>query len=202
MRDARGPDRKARVRTMPSRANLYPYQIAYLCGGPERVAVVALVALWESRQIKISPARHRVEEIQFAPRNPVEKAALEAIPDSTGQLLGSTIQAIADSAAVQKIGQALRAEQMLPDSRVSTLWQWGRIWARRSLRRRMTADPPPDSPLRVAALGTAGIADEKLRQIFETPDPPRTKIPKLSPDFPVDPFYANNAPAPWETNMY
>jgi hypothetical protein len=187
---------------MPNNTNLYPYQIAYLCGGPERVAVLALVALWEDRQIKISPARHRVEEIRFAPRNPVEEAALEAVPDSRGQLLGSTIQAVAGSAAVQEIGQTLRTEQLLPSSRVSALWQWGRVWARRSLRRRMTADPPADGLLRVAALGTAGIADEKLRQIFETPDPQRIKTPKVSRDFPVDPFYENNAPAPWETTMY
>jgi hypothetical protein len=75
--------------------------------------MVALVALCEDRQTKISPVRHRVDAERRAPRDPVEVAALDAIPGH-GLVLGQALQIIAHSAGVEEIGRTLRAERLLP----------------------------------------------------------------------------------------
>jgi hypothetical protein len=172
------------------------YEIAYLFGGPRRVAMAALVALHEDDQITISSARHRVEAVRRAPREPVETAALEAIP-RWGKVLRPALRAIADTAAVEDIGRRLRRDRLLPSSHLSALWQWGRIPAfrRLRLRRRLISDPETGGLTRVAVMGTAEIADSRLRKIFETPDPPPAiRAPKMRVAGPVDPFYENNAP--------
>jgi len=152
--------------------------------------MVALVALCEDRQTKISPVRHRVDAERRAPRDPVEVAALDAIPGH-GLVLGQALQIIAHSAGVEEIGRTLRAERLLPDSRIRALWQWRRALARRRIRHRLAQDETLDGVRRVAVLGSQGIADQKLRKIFETPDPAPVKLPGKSPDFAVDPFYEN-----------
>ena len=176
---------------MRSHADLDVYQIAYLCGGPEGPAIVALVALCEDHQIKISPARHRIEAIRRAPRDPVEVAALDALP-AHGRVLGPAIHMIARSAAVEEIGRMLCAERLLPDSRISALWQWRRALARRRTRHRLTYHADTLNGLRrVAVSGPQGITDHKLRAIFQTPDPAPVRLPGRPPDFPRDPFYEN-----------
>ena len=147
------------------------YEAAYLCGGPGRVAEVALVALYSDGQIKISPARHRVEAVRRAPRNPIETAALAAIP-RPGKVLRPALCAIADAAAVADLGRLLRDGRLLPSSPVSVLWQWGRVRAIRRFRLRRRVPGDADGLIRVAVMGTAEIADPRLRRIFETPDPP------------------------------
>ncbi|MGK5556659.1 TIGR04222 domain-containing membrane protein [Actinomadura kijaniata] len=56
------------------------YETAYLCGGAERVALVALVALRQDRRVEIAPARRRIAVVRSEARHPVEAAALEVIP--------------------------------------------------------------------------------------------------------------------------
>lgn len=175
---------------MRNHADLDVYQIAYLCGGPEGPAIVALVALCEDHQIKISPARHRVEAIRRAPRDPIQTAALEAVP-GYGRVLGPTIEIIACSAAIADIGRTLRAEGFLPGSRISAVWRWRRALARRRIRHRLVNGDALNGARRVAVLGAQGITDEKLRAIFETPDPAPVELPGRLPGFPRDPFYEN-----------
>ncbi|WP_443029605.1 TIGR04222 domain-containing membrane protein [Spirillospora sp. NBC_01491] len=67
------------------------YESAWLCGGPGRVALVALVALSRDGRITISSERHRVDAVRRKPGDPVERAALGAIPH-TGLLLGPALQ--------------------------------------------------------------------------------------------------------------
>jgi hypothetical protein len=171
-------------------AELSSYEIAFMSDGPERVAMVVLVALHEDEQIKISPARHRIDVVRRAPRNLIETAALEAIPRA-GKVLGPAVLAIADSAAVQDIGRRLRSDRLLAASRISVLWRWGRSRAIHRLLRRLIHDPATDGLTRVAAMGTPGIADPGLRRIFETPDPPppvkMPKMPMASTDSPYSP---------------
>ena len=46
---------------MASVSDLDVYEIAYLCGGPERVALTAVAAMARDGRIKISRSRHRVQ---------------------------------------------------------------------------------------------------------------------------------------------
>jgi hypothetical protein len=105
------------------------------------------------------------------------------------------VQAIADSARVEEIRRTLSSKRLVPSSRVGSLWQWGRARAIRRLRHLLIDDPGTGELTLIAAMGTPGINDPRLRRIFETPDPPPPiKEPKMSVDSPVDPFYENNAP--------
>jgi hypothetical protein len=169
------------------------YEVGYVCGDPTRVALVVLVALYEDEQIKISPARHRVEAVRPAPRDAVETAALEVIA-RPGKVLGPAVRAIADSDAVGEIGRRLRDDGLLPTSRLSALWQWGRSIRRLRLRRRLLCHPDVDGLTRVALLGTSGINDSRLRRIFETPDPPPAiKAPRMYAGS-FDPTHSSNTP--------
>jgi uncharacterized protein (TIGR04222 family) len=156
---------------MSEDAGLNVYQIAYVCGGPARVAMVVLVGLYEDGQIKIARARRRVTVLERDHDDPVRAAAVESIPDA-GRMLGSVLSAIAESEAVAEIGRALRERGLLPRSRLA-LWSSSRGRTTRSLRRRIVAGLPAeaDVPRRVATMGPAGIGDPELRRLFETPDP-------------------------------
>ncbi|HET6192876.1 MAG TPA: DUF1707 domain-containing protein, partial [Trebonia sp.] len=82
----------------PGRA-LRLYEAAYLCGGPRRVALTAVVTMHQDGRIKISPARHRVVVIRDEASDPVERAVLDAAPwPGTG--LGLVLDEVAGSAAV------------------------------------------------------------------------------------------------------
>jgi uncharacterized protein (TIGR04222 family) len=155
---------------MSEHAGLNVYQIAYVCGGPARVALVAVVGLYDDGQIKIARARRRVTVLERDHDDPVRAVAVESIPDA-GRTLGSVLSAIAESDAVAGIGRALRERGLLPHSRPA-LWSSSRGRTTRSVRRRIVAGLPAeaDMPRRVAAMGAAGIGDPELRRLFETPD--------------------------------
>lgn len=164
-----------------SEDGLNVYQIAYVCGGPARVAMVALVGLYEDGQVKIGRARHRVTVVAGDQSDPVRAAAVEAIPDA-GRLLGSVLAEVARSGAVAEIRRTLRDGGLLPGSRITGLWPSPRLRAARGLRKRIVAGLPgeADDPRRVATMGSAGIGDAVLRQIFETPDPD-LEVPSVRP---------------------
>ncbi|GAA4635801.1 hypothetical protein GCM10023196_082800 [Actinoallomurus vinaceus] len=177
--------------------DLSPYEIAYLFAGPDRVAMVALVALHTDGRIRITPDRHRVyaeqrpaaEPTETTTPDPVETTVLAVIPD-VGRVLGLTRALIAASPAVAEIGRRLRADGLLPHSRMSTLRR-RRNTRSRSLRRELAE--AADGLVRVAVKGTPGIADEELRMIFETHVyAPPAHSPLINPkrDRPVDPLHA------------
>lgn len=109
---------------MSEHAGLNVYQIAYVCGGPARVALVAVVGLYDDGQIKIARARRRVTVLERDHDDPVRAVAVESIPDA-GRTLGSVLAAIAESDAVAGIGRALRERGLLPHSRPA-LWSSAR----------------------------------------------------------------------------
>lgn len=156
---------------MSEDAGLNVYQIAYVCGGPARVAMVALVGLYEDDEIAIALTRRRVTVLDRASRDPVRAAAVALIPDA-GRTLGSVLSAVAASDAVAEIGRALRDRGLLSGARLTALWASPRTRITRSLRRRIVAGLPtaPDDPRRVATMGSAGIGDPALRQVFATAD--------------------------------
>jgi hypothetical protein len=152
------------------------YEIAYLCGGPERVAMAALVALHEEGRIQISAGRHRVSVLDRQSDDPIQAATLDAVPD-TGKVLGAVVQAITSSSEVLKLIEVLKSKKLAARHRLpggSPLTGQGR----RRRQQLTTAEIPAEH--RISILGAAGIEDPKLRRTFESPDPPagRTLIPK------------------------
>ncbi|MFC4049795.1 TIGR04222 domain-containing membrane protein [Actinomadura syzygii] len=138
------------------------FEIACLCGGAERVAMTALVALHQDDRIKIGFARHRVVAVAETADDPIERDALAAIP-STGLLLRPALAAIKNTEQVRQVTEALRAKGLD-----------GRIRAHR-MRRELAADPGTGLH-RIAVLGVPGIEDDRLRRVFEEPDPKPEKF--------------------------
>ncbi len=145
------------------------YEAAYLCGGPRRVALTAVVTMRQDGRIKISPARHRIQVIRGEASHPVERAVLDAAP-WPGMGLGSVLDEVAGSAAVHSAADGLRRRGLL--GRHAHLTSAGRE-LRDELR-----DKVPEG-LRVAVLGTNGV-DGELRKVLVAPDPPpgSTLVPK------------------------
>ncbi|MEV5573378.1 TIGR04222 domain-containing membrane protein [Spirillospora sp. NPDC052269] len=139
------------------------YETAYLCGGGDRVALVALLRATQDGHIRIAPARHRVTAVLPGPEDaaldPVTAEALASLP-STGAMLGEVRRMVAGSDAVADVRRELVGQGLL----------WGRFHTPRGRRRR--AELAPDAPLEwVAMLGASAIADERLQKIFAAPDP-------------------------------
>lgn len=139
------------------------YEMAYLCGGANRVAAVALVALCQDGRLKVAYKRQRVFVTRTEPRNAVEAAALDAIPPA-GRLLPAVLFAVAASPAVAEIAESLRDKGL-----GSRGWRRQSRYARQL--RKGLLESPGEGWRRVAVLGTSGIADERLRRAFETPVP-------------------------------
>jgi hypothetical protein len=137
------------------------YEVAYLCGGPERVALTAVVAMYQDGRVKISPARHRIVATRDEASHPVERAVLDAAPwPGTG--LSMVLGEVAGSQAARSAGNELRRRGLLGRHSHPTA-------AGRELRDEFHGNVPEG--LRIAVLGTSG-ADSELRKVLEAPDPP------------------------------
>jgi uncharacterized protein (TIGR04222 family) len=155
---------------MTSVSELNVYEIAYLCGGAERVALAAVAAMQQDGRIAISRTRHRVQVARRSASQPVERAVLDAVPD-VGKVLGQLLHDVAHSAAVQELIDGLRQDGLVGHHSLAGhphLLAAGRK-ARKELE---NSDVTVPRERRVAVLGTSGIADAGLRDIYETPDPP------------------------------
>jgi hypothetical protein len=155
---------------MASVSELDVYEIAYLCGGAERVALAAVVAMQQDGRISISRSRHRVQVARRGVSQPVERAVIDAVP-STGKVLGHLLNDVAHSAAVQELIDRLRQDGLVGHH---SLVGHPHLSAAGRKARAELEDPGAQVPRerRVAVLGANGIADASLRDIFETPDPP------------------------------
>ena len=155
---------------MASISELDVYEIAYLCGGAERVALAAVVAMREDGRITISRTRHRVQVAHRRASQPVERAVLDALPN-TGQVLGQLLRDVAHSIAVLELIDGLRQHGLV--GRHSLAGHPHLSAAGRKARAELE-DPgvPVPRERRVAVLGVSGIDEPGLRDIFETPDPP------------------------------
>jgi hypothetical protein len=146
------------------------YEIAYLCGGSERVALTAVAALARDGRIRISRTRHRVQVVHRRSGHPVERAVLDAVPDS-GKVLGPLLADVGRSAAVTELIEGLRRGGLVGRHSLAGhpyLSAEGRQ-ARKELE---NSGAEARGDLRVAVLGSAGVADGALRDIFQSPDPP------------------------------
>jgi uncharacterized protein (TIGR04222 family) len=171
-------------------------QVAYLCGGPQRVALAAVAAMAQDGRIKISRTRHRVQAVHRRAGRPVEHAVLDAVPAS-GTVLGRLLEEVAHSSAVQELIAGLRHGGLVGHHSLAGhphLSAAGRT-ARKELEGSGAEAP---AGRRVAVLGAAGITNAGLRGIFETPDPrPGSELagrgtrkdatPRAYDDIPSDP---------------
>jgi hypothetical protein len=155
---------------MTSVSELDVYEIAYLCGGAERVALTAVIAMQQDGRIAISRTRHRVTVARRRASQPVERAVLDAVPDA-GKVLGQLLHDVAHSAAIQDLMDGLRQDGL---ARQHSLAGHPHLSAAGRKARAELEDSgvPVPRERRVAVLGASGIADTGLRDIFETPDPP------------------------------
>ncbi|TDB84124.1 TIGR04222 domain-containing membrane protein [Actinomadura sp. KC216] len=145
------------------------YTAAYLCGGPARVVLVAVLALYERRAVRISKGARRADAVVREPGDPVEAAVLAAIPNA-GRPLGQVIAEAAESAAVLAVADPLRK---------AGLMRGGRPTRRgRAVRRSLTAEPGPSQAGRLAALGPDGVEDARLREILQARDPKPVALPR------------------------
>ena len=154
--------------SVPTPADVY--EIAYLCGGADRVALAAVVAMRQDGRITISRTRRRVRVTHRRASQPVERAVLDAVPPA-GTALGQLLQDVAHSAAVQELIDGLRRDGLV--GRHSLAGHPHLSAAGRKARAELQEDGEQvPREQRVAVLGTRGIADAGLRSIFEAPDPP------------------------------
>jgi hypothetical protein len=142
------------------------YEVAFICGGPVRVAQTALVGLYDDDRIHISSGTHEVIPVDRFSRDLMQVAVLTQIPDS-GRRLGPVVGAIAGSATLAPITDALEGRGLLQHTVM------GRVRltrAGRALRRRLEKSGGGRTR-RFAAQGVSGLEEERLRRILETPDP-------------------------------
>jgi hypothetical protein len=178
-----------------SLSELDVYEVAFVCGGPQRVALAAVAAMAQDGRIKISRTRHRVQVVQRRAGPPPEGAVLDAVPAS-GKVLGPLLEEVARSVAVRELAEGLRNSGLVGHHSLAGhphLSAAGRA-ARKELEE---SGAQASGERRVAVLGAAGITSAGLRGIFETPDPPpadelvrRTRenaAPRASGDIPPDP---------------
>jgi hypothetical protein len=184
------------VLPVTSLSELDVYQVAYLCGGPQRVALAAVAAMAQDGRIKVSRTRHRVQMVHRRAGEPVERAVLDAVP-APGKVLGPLLEEVAHSAAVQELVEGLRRGGLVGHH---SLAGHPHLSAAGRAARKELEDCGAEAPgeRRVAVLGTAGITSAGLRGIFEMPDPPpggelagrRTRkdaAPRTYDDVPPDP---------------
>lgn len=150
---------------MASVSELDVYEIAYLCGGVERVALAAVAALQHDGRITISRTRHRVQAVRRKTSQPVERAVLDAVP-ATGKVLGQLLHDVAHSAAVQELIEGLRRDGLVGQHSLTGHPHLS------AAGRKARAELEARGERSVAVLGIGGIADPALRDIFQTPDPP------------------------------
>jgi uncharacterized protein (TIGR04222 family) len=147
---------------------LTAYEVAYLVAGAERAALVVFVTLASDGRLEVAYKRQRVKVARTESTYPVERAALELVPDSGLSVTEFRTQ-VAGTSAVADLGAAIRAKGQL------------RFLRRLSPTYRELLADPGTGVRRVAVLGVPGIEDERLRDMLEHPLPPMPKIDPINP---------------------
>lgn len=145
------------------------HELSYLCGGPKRTVLTAILALCQSNQLEIGTDGriYRLDQLVLASGgptwssdvDPVEQAVLDVVPFGLG--ISTTTVAI-DSVAVRE------TRGMLVERGLATNWLPGLTRAGRRVRREVLANPP-EGLRRIAVLGPEAIEDAQLRHVFTEP---------------------------------
>ncbi|GAA2587253.1 TIGR04222 domain-containing membrane protein [Actinomadura fulvescens] len=154
-------------------AELDAYEIAFLCGGPDRVARAALVALCADGRITISDeAPYRLVRTSRAGHHPVETSMLEKIPTS-GLPIKLVLRTTADSPVVRRCAATLIEKKLL---RRSFRGWVGPSRTGEEERERLGESPSDDAVARFAAEGVTALPEGPLRDAL-TALPPEPEFP-------------------------
>jgi uncharacterized protein (TIGR04222 family) len=151
------------------------HELAYLCGGPRRAVLTAVLALCQSEQLEIGAdgRAYRLDQASAEPStgaarvgwgvevDVVEQAVLDVVPGA-GFELSSVVEAVAKSRAMRQTRGMLAARGLAPK------WLPGLTGAGRRARREVLANPP-EGLRRIAVLGPEAIEDAQLRRTFTDP---------------------------------
>ncbi|WP_192809648.1 TIGR04222 domain-containing membrane protein [Actinomadura rudentiformis] len=159
-------------------AELDAYEISYLCGGPDRAARAALVALCADGRAQISDeAPYRLVIVRRASLHLVERAVLDKIP-SSGLPLKLVLRTTVDSAAVRQCAGTLLKKKLL---RRSFRGWVGPSPAGEEERRRLAETPPDELVKQFAAEGVTALPEGPLRDALAALPPEQEfpiKLPK------------------------
>jgi hypothetical protein len=149
------------------------YEKAYLCGGPDRAARLALVSLHATGSVRMTGSSpHRVERAHGRTGHPIEMALLKSLPIS-GMPVRLVLRKLADSPEVTRCATVLLGEKLLRRSLRGLVRP---TVAGVELHERLTAEVGDDEVLRFAVLG---IAPEVLRPVLAELAPETTFPVKL-----------------------
>ncbi|WP_328322396.1 TIGR04222 domain-containing membrane protein [Kribbella sp. NBC_00382] len=146
---------------MTRAAALSLHELSYLCGGPRRAVLTAVLALCQSEQLEIGAdgRAHRLDEVGWG--DALEQAVLDVVP-SAGLELESIVDAVAES-------KAMRATRgMLAARGLALRWFPGLTGAGRRARHEVLTNPP-EGLRRIAVLGAEAIQDAQLRRTLTDP---------------------------------
>lgn len=164
-------------------AKLDAYEISYLCGGPERVARAALVALCADGRVQLSDeAPYRVVKVRREGHHRVETAVLDKIP-SSGLPLKLVLRTTADSAAVRRCAETLLEKKLL---RRSFRGWVGPSRTGEEERRRLAETPTDEAVKQFAAEGITALPEGPLHDALAAlpPEPEfPIKLPKAKETF-------------------
>jgi hypothetical protein len=148
---------------MTRAAALSLHELSYLCGGPRRAVLTAVLALCQSEQLEIGAdgRAYRLDELGAAELEPVEEAVLEVVPVAGFDLISIT-EAVAGSRGMKQTRSMLAARGLAPR------WLPGLTGAGRRARHEVLANPP-EGLRRIAVLGAEAIQDAQLRRTLTDP---------------------------------
>jgi hypothetical protein len=102
--------------------------------------------------------------------HPAERAVLDAVPGS-GTVLGPLLADVAHSAAVTGLTEGLQRRGLVGHHSLAGHHHLSAA-GRQAHKELEDSGAEVRGDRRVAVLGSAGIADDALREIFQSPDPP------------------------------
>ncbi|MEV6412472.1 TIGR04222 domain-containing membrane protein [Kribbella sp. NPDC051718] len=144
------------------------HELSYLCGGPRRAVLTAVLALCQSEQLELGAdgRAYRVDETPSTAGWPVEAdvvelAVLEVVTVG-GIDLKAIVETVAGSRAIRQTRGMLAARGLAPK------WWPGLTGAGRRARREVLANPP-EGLRRIAVLGPKAIEDAQLRRTLSEP---------------------------------
>jgi hypothetical protein len=164
------------------------YEIAYLAGGPGRVVDTAVVALVESRRLRVIEETGELSVVHPRSCHGVEAAVLDAVGQRPHRSVETVRWRVEASDQLVALEQRLCRDGLLRPAAARTTFR-RRHWqalcltgeGRRTLRH-LRSEQPVDrvaagtSALLVALTGTGAMTDRRLRNaVFEPPPLPRTR---------------------------
>lgn len=161
--------------TFDAASRLDIYDIAFLAGGEQRAVDTALVALVESRRVRVH-APGELAAVEPDRRHPVEAAVLDAIGTRGHPTVDTIRWRLTGDERITGLGPSLAVDGLLRRRTLRGRGAWCPTRAGRQMLGRLVAQPPAGpaldggSAVQVALRGREAMPDTDLRvAIFERP---------------------------------